>query len=302
MYSRAPSTATVLRIIGAVTMTLAAVIFLLIFAYLCSIAFGGNLGPNPYGAVLALALLGLFAFLSGVVAWRLWRGTVSANGITLLPTWFIQVFGVLWLGGAAFVAYHKHTYWTLIEGVPFALAMIFFGRHVVRRKSTPPAEPLPPDHPAGIVLGEDTFWVVTGITDYATFFRNVAFVLPEAPTYLYLEGTRTAPEVAAFMDTHAIAPQQPVRAGTVWPQPRLWHLPVSQELVDSLAAFAARHATAQIAHHCHIYTSAGMILQWYDACDQECPIGLAASISEAQAQRFADATGATLSVYEPPKA
>jgi hypothetical protein len=89
---------------------------------------------HELGLPIALAIIGLLTFFCAHISWKLWRGSLSSNGITMMPTWFIQMFGVFFLVGIAFVAYHNPSYPLLAEAVSVAFAMIFFGRHVVKRK------------------------------------------------------------------------------------------------------------------------------------------------------------------------
>jgi hypothetical protein len=51
----------------------------------------------------------------------------------------------------------------------------------------------------GIVLGEPTRWVITGLHEYEPFFRNVGHLLPDPTTILYLEGVAIAPDVRSFL-------------------------------------------------------------------------------------------------------
>lgn len=79
-----------------------------------------------------VALIGLAA---AFVAWRLARRAVAANGVTVMPTLFIQVFGIFMLIGQCFVAYHKGDKVFMVEGVSIYLAMIFVGRNIAKRKN-----------------------------------------------------------------------------------------------------------------------------------------------------------------------
>ena len=85
--------------------------------------------------------MGVLGFFASYLAWRLWRGSLSANSVTIMPAWFIQVFGVFFLAGLAFAAYSGSKLF-LIEGAFVALAMIFVGRHIAKKKG------IDNDHPA----------------------------------------------------------------------------------------------------------------------------------------------------------
>lgn len=80
------------------------------------------------------AVVGVIGIAAGFIAWRLVRRQAAANGVTVMPTWFIQLFGVLLLSGLCFVAYHQDSTLFLFEGVFICLAMIFVGRRIARRQ------------------------------------------------------------------------------------------------------------------------------------------------------------------------
>ena len=87
-------------------------------------------GPLWMGAVFA----GVIGAAAAFIAWRLVRRNTAANGVTVMPVWFIQLFGFLLLAGLCFVAYFQGTALFLVEGVAVCLAMIFVGRHIAGRQ------------------------------------------------------------------------------------------------------------------------------------------------------------------------
>jgi hypothetical protein len=153
------------------------------------------------------------------------------------------------------------------------------------------------DDAKGISLGEKTRWVIKGHADYEPFFRNLELLLPESGAIIYLEGVATWPDVRKFLEEHSVTPVQEVLRGTVWPKPSIFHLPASPDVLTGLVNLASGHAPPEIADHCHVYTKNGMILQWYDACDAECPIGAGPTITEEQAKAFCDRAGAKHSAH-----
>ncbi len=86
--------------------------------------------PLWIGAVI----VGLIGLAAGFIAWRLVCGHAAANGVTVMPTWFIQLFGVFFLVGSCFVAYYQRTGLFMVEGVLVCLAMIFVGRRIAKRR------------------------------------------------------------------------------------------------------------------------------------------------------------------------
>jgi hypothetical protein len=83
---------------------------------------------------IGAAVVGLIGVAAAFIAWRLVRGHAAANGITVLPTWFIQCFGVLWLTGLCGVAYYRDTPMFLFEVLFVCLAMIFIGRYIAKKQ------------------------------------------------------------------------------------------------------------------------------------------------------------------------
>src|SRR5438045_4215885 len=66
---------------------------------------------------MGAAGIGVIGVAAAFIAWRLVRRLAAANGVTLMPTWFIQLFGVLLLVGLCFVAYHRGSVLFMVEGV-----------------------------------------------------------------------------------------------------------------------------------------------------------------------------------------
>ena len=64
-------------------------------------------GPPEDSAKLA-AIVAFLAALMGASGWmlaRLLRGTVSSNGVTMMPAWFVQVCGVAFVVGGCWMAW-----------------------------------------------------------------------------------------------------------------------------------------------------------------------------------------------------
>ena len=152
------------------------------------------------------------------------------------------------------------------------------------------------NQPKGICLGDETEWVVDGFSDLELFFRNLPGLLSGQEAILYFEGVSISSDVREFMAKHSVSGWHDIRRGTIWPEPLIFHLPATPEILDGLADLAFRHAYSEIADHCHVYNRKQMILQWYDACDAGCPFGVSSDISEKDLKIFCKATGAN---YKP---
>jgi len=153
------------------------------------------------------------------------------------------------------------------------------------------------DQSKGIVLGDRTRWVISGLSEFEPFFRHCELLLPQSPAIIYFEGVSIAPEVRAFFESRAVPAWHAVRAGTWWPKPSIYHLPATRDVLEMLADLALRHAYPEIADHCHVYTTEEMILQWYDACDPQMPLGAASIIPEQSVKAFCERTRTRYEAY-----
>ena len=80
------------------------------------------------------AIVGVVGVVAAFVVWRLARRRPAANGITAMPVWFIQVFGLLLLAGICIFIYYREATVVMFEGVMISLAMIFVGRHIAKKR------------------------------------------------------------------------------------------------------------------------------------------------------------------------
>jgi hypothetical protein len=150
----------------------------------------------------------------------------------------------------------------------------------------------------GIALGDATRWVVYGLSDFGTFFRGLARLLPDGAAMIYFEGTSISPAVRDFLTKQSAAGWHVVLRGTIWPTPAIFHVPASPDVLNRLAYLATHHANPEIADHCHVYTPERMVLQWYDACDPGCPLNVGSEIAEERVQVFCAFTGARYEAYQ----
>jgi hypothetical protein len=74
------------------------------------------------------AAFGLVAGFLGAMARRLRSTERSANGVTLMPAWFISGFGVLFFAGLVWAAIRADAPFMLVECGIVALAMVLVGR------------------------------------------------------------------------------------------------------------------------------------------------------------------------------
>ena len=123
-----------LRTVSAVLMTFAtfAFIALLLLGISHHISTGSpyyNGRPYWLGTVL-------FALLTPAAVWmtiRLWSPLSSTTRVTLMPLWFIELYGVFFAAGIVLVAFTSSHPWYALNGLGIAITMILI-RRVVRRK------------------------------------------------------------------------------------------------------------------------------------------------------------------------
>jgi hypothetical protein len=132
----------------------AALALAIVTLFFALMAFGGAIacavvdfpprdGASPRAIMLlAAGVCGLLSCCTGLMTYRLLSGQPSANGVTLMSTWFISGFGVLFFAALVWVAVVNDSPSLLVESGIVALAMILVGR-LARAKRRAAAE-VPP--------------------------------------------------------------------------------------------------------------------------------------------------------------
>ena len=131
-------------------------------------------------------------------------------------------------------------------------------------------------------------WEVEGPQTFNEFLRALMQWAP-ADGFLYLEGGYPDQEIKDFLARRAVPPAAEIDRGTIWPRPRVDHLPASQEVLEELAAIMEHHAEPELAIHFHVYQGDEVLLEWHDAFMQ--PMLISGSIPEETVKAFAQAMG-----------
>ncbi len=121
------------------------------------------------------------------------------------------------------------------------------------------------------------FWELDGKTDFPSLLRALVGFLPEG-SILYFEGGLPAGRLLEFIESHRIDEQSHVEVGTLWPRPRIYHVPATPKNLTELADLMEGFAEPELAVHFHVYCDAKIILGWHDAFTQ--PMLLAGSLEE----------------------
>lgn len=146
-----------------------------------------------------------------------------------------------------------------------------------------------PESPHGY-LCERPHWRVVGVKVFSPSFRELPSLVPKG-SVLYIENTRFDRDVNEFLVPRAVeAPRGLVRAGTIWPKPKFFHVPITQPDMQGLAELSERHAEPEVADHMVVYRESTILLEWYDAGFD--PIFLSKEIDEKKVKVFCAQGGA----------
>jgi hypothetical protein len=105
------------------------------------------------------------------------------------------------------------------------------------------------------------------------------------PATLFVEGTSMNHEVVELLAATAVEPAAQDLSGTIWPKSRQLHVPLTDDVVGSLAAFAARMAPPEVCDHLVVYRDDVVLLAAYDAGQD--PVWLARAVSPIARQQIA---------------
>jgi hypothetical protein len=102
------------------------------------------------------------------------------------------------------------------------------------------------------------------VRDLYELLRAIDEVLPK-DAILYVEGTNIAPAVAEFLAARETSEKPAVEPNTIWPKPRVFHLPLSGTNLEEFRALADQHAEPEIADHLVVYRGRDVLLWAHDA-------------------------------------
>ena len=146
--------------------------------------------------------------------------------------------------------------------------------------------------PAGLRLDEPDAWDVTGTGDVERFLRAICLLAPPG-SFAYFEGT-AEPHVAEYLRGVSVAAPVHVAVGTIWPRPDTYHVPVTAEAMEAMAAFLERNPAGFFCAHCHLHDGVSVLLQWYDAFGANPdPMQVSRRVGEEAVRAFSAALGSS---------
>jgi hypothetical protein len=118
----------------------------------------------------------------------------------------------------------------------------------------------------GIDLDSVNRWVVHGLTDPIRFFRHLSTLIPP-DSVLYFEGSAITPDVARFYAQNRAANPVSVVRDSIFPVPELFHVAVTDEVIEELIALLRNHPTENCFHHVKAYCNEKLLFTFHDAFD-----------------------------------
>ena len=123
------------RILAIVGLSLAIAVLAVLNLLLVVAVMGGGVPARMLGPLVGSALLfGFLIFASTWMLLQLLQGSRSRNQTTMMPVWFVQMFGILLGAGSVFAAVAGQQPLFVIEGLAVSLTMIFLPRRLRRSR------------------------------------------------------------------------------------------------------------------------------------------------------------------------
>jgi len=142
---------------------------------------------------------------------------------------------------------------------------------------------------AWLILKEADALEIGYVTDFYKLLRAIDEAMPK-DAVLYLEGTSIAPDVQSFLESRPAADRREIKANTLWPKPKLFHIPLTGDNLAEFRKLAENHAEPEVADHLVVYRGNDVLLWAPDAGDGYVyvPRDLSKSIVEALRHALGD--------------
>lgn len=134
----------------------------------------------------------------------------------------------------------------------------------------------------------EPYWEVDGPKTFEEMFNALKGWVQE-DAILYFENGSPDAEIIKFMSAHSVPEVSHVAMGTIWPRPKMFHVPATKGVLTELANIMEHHAESELAIHFHIYRNDTVLLEWHDVFSQ--PILISGAIPEEKIKIFADKIG-----------
>ncbi len=115
-------------------------------------------------------------------------------------------------------------------------------------------------------------WEVEGPKTFVDLFKSLQGWV-EKGDVLYFEGGTPDTIISNFMEKYSIPAKLNVGLGTIFPKPKIYHVPAKPDFIKILIDMMENHAEPELAVHFHIYRDDKIILEWHDAFSQPMLLG-----------------------------
>ena len=151
---------------------------------------------------------------------------------------------------------------------------------------------VPKEERGGIRLLDAEPWSVSPTKDVECFLRALPPLMPSG-SVVYFEDT-AEPHVRQYLQSVSVPSQVRVAVGTIWPRPDGYHVPLTAETMEALAAFLEENPAGFVSAHCHVYRDGVVLLEWHDAFSNV-PMYISRTIGADAVARFAQTLGSSVS-------
>jgi hypothetical protein len=134
------------------------------------------------------------------------------------------------------------------------------------------------------------YWEIKGPRSFMELFQALQGWIPE-DAVLYFEGGSPDAVINEFMGKHSIPEQVHIAIGTIWPRPKIFHVPATTSALVELSRIMEHHADPELAVHFHVYQDGFVLLEWHDPFFQ--PILISNAISQERVAHLAQKMGTT---------
>ena len=131
-------------------------------------------------------------------------------------------------------------------------------------------------------------WIASNPKEFPAFFRALVDLVPDG-SIAYLEGGFPPEDLESFLKERSTPEVSHVAMGTIWPRPKIFHMPATPENLLRLAEFAEHCAEPEVAIHFHVYRDNTILLEWFDVFDN--PMYISMEIPEKKIIEFCKKLG-----------
>jgi hypothetical protein len=147
---------------------------------------------------------------------------------------------------------------------------------------------VPKSERGGLSLDDSAAWEVGPTTNASQFLRALSRLL-DTHSIIYFEGT-TDLAVEQFLEKNKTPNPEKLAIGTIWPRPKIYHMPYTAERISALADLIDTNQVAHLCTHIHAYTGKKVLVEWHDAFGTD-PMRISLSLKETSVSGFAQALG-----------